>query len=57
MPGAAFGDRDAQSRVRRGPPAIGEHTREVLAGFGLAPKEIDALLAGGAVQQRKEERQ
>jgi crotonobetainyl-CoA:carnitine CoA-transferase CaiB-like acyl-CoA transferase len=54
MPGAAFGDRDAQSRVRRGPPAVGEHSREVLAAFGLAPAEIDALLAGGAVKQRKE---
>ena len=54
MPGAAFGDRDAQSRVRRGPPAIGEHSREVLAELGLAPQEIDALLASGAVKQRKD---
>jgi crotonobetainyl-CoA:carnitine CoA-transferase CaiB-like acyl-CoA transferase len=54
MPGAAFGDRDAQSRVRRGPPAIGEHSREVLAAFGLTAAEIDQLVAGGAVQQRKE---
>jgi crotonobetainyl-CoA:carnitine CoA-transferase CaiB-like acyl-CoA transferase len=54
MPGAAFGDRDAQSRVRRGPPAIGEHSREILAGFGLAQADIEALLQGGAVTQRKE---
>ena len=54
MPGAAFGDRDAQSRVRLGPPAIGEHSRDILAGLGLAPAEIDALLASGAVRQRKE---
>lgn len=54
MPGAAFGDRDAQSRVRHGPPAIGEHSREVLAEFGLAAGEIDALVAAGAVRQRKE---
>jgi crotonobetainyl-CoA:carnitine CoA-transferase CaiB-like acyl-CoA transferase len=54
MPGAAFGDRDAQSRVRRGPPAVGEHSREVLAAFGLPAAEIEALLAGGAVKQRKE---
>jgi crotonobetainyl-CoA:carnitine CoA-transferase CaiB-like acyl-CoA transferase len=54
MPGAAFGDRDAQSRVRRGPPAIGEHSREVLASFGLAADEIEQLLAGGAVHARKE---
>jgi crotonobetainyl-CoA:carnitine CoA-transferase CaiB-like acyl-CoA transferase len=54
MPGSAFGDRDAQSRVRRGPPAVGEHSREVLAAFGLVPAEIDALVAGGAVRQRKD---
>ena len=54
MPGMAMGDRDAQSRVHRGPPAIGEHTREILAGFGLGQTEIDALLASGAVVQRKE---
>ncbi|MDB5861679.1 MAG: L-carnitine dehydratase/bile acid-inducible protein [Ramlibacter sp.] len=54
MPGAAFGDRDAQSRVHRGPPAVGEHSREVLAAFGLPPAEIEALLAAGAVTQRKE---
>ena len=54
MPGAAFGDRDAQSRVHRGPPAVGEHSREVLAAFGLAPAEIDALLAAGAVTQGKD---
>ncbi len=54
MPGSAFGDRDAQSRVHRGPPCIGEHSREVLAAFGLPAHEIDALLAAGAVQQRKD---
>ncbi|MBL0426470.1 CoA transferase [Ramlibacter alkalitolerans] len=54
MPGAAFGDRDAQSRVRRGPPAIGEHSREILGQFGVAAGDIDALLATGVVQQRKD---
>jgi crotonobetainyl-CoA:carnitine CoA-transferase CaiB-like acyl-CoA transferase len=54
MPGSAFGDRDAQARVRHGPPAVGEHSREILAGLGLAPAEIDALIASGAVRQRKE---
>ena len=52
MPGLALGDRDAQSRVRRGPPAVGEHSCEVLAEFGLSPQEIDALLKAGAVKQR-----
>ena len=54
MPGAAFGDRDAQSRVRRGPPAVGEHSREILAALGFGAAEIDALIASGAVIQRKE---
>ncbi len=57
MPGMALGDRDAQSRVHRGPPAVGEHSCEVLAEFGLPQSEIDALLASGAVIQRKESRQ
>ena len=56
MPGMAVGDRDAQSRVRRGPPALGEHSCEILADFGLSRPEIDALLASGAVIQRKETR-
>jgi crotonobetainyl-CoA:carnitine CoA-transferase CaiB-like acyl-CoA transferase len=54
MPGAAFGDRDAQSRVHRGPPTIGEHSRDVLAGLGFSAAEIDGLLASGAVIQRQE---
>ena len=54
MPGAAFGDRDAQARVRRGPPAIGEHSREILRDLGFAAAEIEMLVAGGAVRQRKE---
>ncbi len=53
MPGLALGDREAQSRVRRGPPAVGEHSCEVLAEFGLSPQEIEALLKTGAVKQRE----
>lgn len=52
MPGPAFGDRFAQSRVRRGPPAVGEHSFEVLAEFGFDTTEIEALRASGAVVQR-----
>jgi crotonobetainyl-CoA:carnitine CoA-transferase CaiB-like acyl-CoA transferase len=51
MPGLAVGDRNAQARVRRGPPAIGEHSREILAAFGFADAEIEALIAAGAVIQ------
>jgi crotonobetainyl-CoA:carnitine CoA-transferase CaiB-like acyl-CoA transferase len=54
MPGMAMGDRDAQSRVHRGPPAVGEHSCEILTEFGLDQPEIQALLASGAVIQRKE---
>ncbi|HEX2545800.1 MAG TPA: CoA transferase [Ramlibacter sp.] len=54
MPGGALGDRDAQARVRHGPPAIGEHSREVLAELGVAADEIETLIAAGAVKQRKE---
>ncbi|TDD87986.1 CoA transferase [Actinomadura darangshiensis] len=37
--------------VRRTPPALGEHTREVLAEAGLTAGEIDALIAEGVVRQ------
>jgi crotonobetainyl-CoA:carnitine CoA-transferase CaiB-like acyl-CoA transferase len=52
MPGLAVGDRDAQSRVRYGPPTLGEHSCEVLAEYGLNQSQIDTLLAGGVVVQR-----
>jgi crotonobetainyl-CoA:carnitine CoA-transferase CaiB-like acyl-CoA transferase len=51
MPGFAVGDRNAQSRVYRPPPRIGEHAREVLAEHGFPPSEIDALIASGAVKE------
>ena len=37
--------------VRLPPPALGEHTRAVLAEAGLAPAEIDALIAAKVVLQ------
>ena len=52
--GMALGDRDAQSRVHRGPPVVGEHSCEILASFGLTQAEIDALIESGTVIQRKE---
>jgi crotonobetainyl-CoA:carnitine CoA-transferase CaiB-like acyl-CoA transferase len=51
MPGFAVGDRNAQSRVRRPPPRIGQHAREVLAAYGFPQSEIDALIASGAVKE------
>jgi crotonobetainyl-CoA:carnitine CoA-transferase CaiB-like acyl-CoA transferase len=35
--------------VRLNPPKRGEHTREVLAGVGLTPGEIDALIESKCV--------
>jgi crotonobetainyl-CoA:carnitine CoA-transferase CaiB-like acyl-CoA transferase len=52
MPGLAVGDRNAQSRVRYGPPTLGEHSCEVLSEYGLSQSDIDALLASGVVVQR-----
>ena len=51
MPGMAFGDRDAQSRVRRAPPMLGAHSREVLEQFGFGADQIENLLSTGAVIQ------
>ena len=52
MPGLALGDRNAQSRVRYGPPALGEHTKDVLRNFGLTEDQIAALEADQVVVQR-----
>jgi len=52
MPGLAVGDRDAQSRVRYGPPTLGEHSCEVLTEYGLAQEHIQSLLADGIVVQK-----
>jgi crotonobetainyl-CoA:carnitine CoA-transferase CaiB-like acyl-CoA transferase len=42
--------------LRRMPPALGEHTREVLAEAGYGPEEIEQLLADGiALAARSEE--
>jgi crotonobetainyl-CoA:carnitine CoA-transferase CaiB-like acyl-CoA transferase len=39
----------ARLPVRRGPPALGEHSLEVLRSLGYAKAEIDALQAAGIV--------
>ena len=35
----------------RAPPLLGEHTREVLREYGIAPERIEALAAAGVVRQ------
>jgi formyl-CoA transferase len=37
------------AQVRRPPPVLGQHTREVLLEKGFTPQEVDALLAEGTV--------
>jgi crotonobetainyl-CoA:carnitine CoA-transferase CaiB-like acyl-CoA transferase len=53
QPGAfwTFGDLDV--KLDRAPPALGEHTVEVLTEVGLDPATVDALLASGAAHARK----
>ena len=37
--------------VRWAPPVLGQHTREVLASYGISEKEVDRLIASGVVMQ------
>ena len=41
------------SQVSRGAPLAGEHTRDVLREAGYPDAEIDALIAAGAVAERR----
>ena len=54
MPGLAVGDRDAQSRVRHGPPALGQHSLDILRQFGLSEAECQSLMSEGVIAQLKE---
>lgn len=40
---------DTPAAIRRPPPRLGEHTREILAELGLEPSEIESLCADGTV--------
>ena len=51
LPGFAIGDLDAQSRQRRPPPVLGQHSVEVLGEYGVPRDAIDRLVADGAVIQ------
>ncbi len=50
--GAAFTADEAGPQVSRPPPALGEHSREVLVSFGFDHGEIDRLIAAGVVAER-----
>jgi crotonobetainyl-CoA:carnitine CoA-transferase CaiB-like acyl-CoA transferase len=52
-PGFAIRFTKSPSRVRRGAPLAGEHTREILAGLGLSDTQVDDLLAAGVVAQEQ----
>ncbi len=42
---------ETPGEIRRPAPRIGEHSREILAGFGFAENEIEAWVADGVVGQ------
>ncbi|HEY2052237.1 MAG TPA: CoA transferase [Caulobacteraceae bacterium] len=49
FPRTPLGFSDTPVAVVRGPPRVGEHTREVLAAAGLAPAMIEDLAREGAI--------
>ncbi|GHA28285.1 MULTISPECIES: CaiB/BaiF CoA transferase family protein [Streptomyces] len=51
VPGFPYKFSATPPRIDRGAPLVGEHTREVLSEAGLAEKEIEELLAAGAVTE------
>ena len=40
---------ESRGEITRGAPLLGEHTREVLAEYGYADDQVEALIAEGAV--------
>jgi len=53
LPKLPFQSSDYDFSMRRPPPKLGEHTREVLAEAGLPDADIDALLQNGVVAGSK----
>ena len=49
LPKMPFNSSDYEFGIRRPPPGLGEHTREVLAEAGFSSGEIDALLSANVI--------
>jgi benzylsuccinate CoA-transferase BbsE subunit len=49
MPGAPYQFSATPWRISRPAPRLGEHNREILAEIGLAPADLQALKATGAI--------
>jgi len=43
--------------IHRGPAEVGQHTREVLLDSGFSAREIDGLVAGGAISESQQEKE
>jgi len=52
-PGFAIRFSETPSRVRRGAPLTGEHTREILAASGYSEAQVERLLAEGIVAENR----
>jgi crotonobetainyl-CoA:carnitine CoA-transferase CaiB-like acyl-CoA transferase len=52
IPGRPFIMHDSPWEIRRPPPLLGEHTREILMESGYTPAEVDDLVAAGAAEVR-----
>jgi crotonobetainyl-CoA:carnitine CoA-transferase CaiB-like acyl-CoA transferase len=50
MPGIPAAYSKTPASIRRLPPRLGEHSREILREAGLGEPEIEALLASGAAR-------
>jgi crotonobetainyl-CoA:carnitine CoA-transferase CaiB-like acyl-CoA transferase len=50
LPGIPAAYSKTPASIRRLPPRLGEHSREILGEAGLAGPEIDALFASGAAR-------
>jgi crotonobetainyl-CoA:carnitine CoA-transferase CaiB-like acyl-CoA transferase len=50
QPGALWYFGDVGTRLELAPPAVGEHTVEVLTEVGLSRQQIDSLLSAGVAK-------